>query len=94
MNKRLWIIAGPNGSGKSTLVSKYNKNLLPVSNPDILASRLSPSAPEAVMLQAGRQTLKERSILFSKERSFILETTFSGKAALSTITNAQSKGYK
>ncbi|WP_020592834.1 zeta toxin family protein [Kiloniella laminariae] len=94
MSKRLWIIAGPNGAGKSTLVSKYNLNQLPVSNPDVIAQRLSPSAPEAAMVQAGRQAIKERSLHFTKGNSFILETTFSGKTAISTISNAQSKGYK
>jgi predicted ABC-type ATPase len=40
MSKTLWIVAGPNGAGKSSLVARYNKEGLPVSNPDDIAKEL------------------------------------------------------
>ncbi len=94
MTKRLWIIAGPNGAGKSTLVSRYNKANLFVLNPDDIAQQLSPTAPEKVGISAGRKATQLRKQLLKDGKSFILETTFSGKGALTLIKAAKSQGYK
>lgn len=94
VTKRLWIVAGPNGAGKSTLVHRYNTMALPVSNPDEIARQLDASHPEGKGIEAGRRALNERREFFSAGRSFILETTFSGKGALATIKAAKAHGYK
>lgn len=94
MSKTLWIIAGPNGSGKSTLVRRHNTLGLPVSNPDDIAALLSPQAPEAAALEAGREAVRQRERLFQEGKSFLVETTFSGASPLNLIDKAHACGYK
>lgn len=91
---RLWIVAGPNGAGKSTLVARHNVNQYSISNPDIIAAKLSPQRPEGATLTAGRLALRQRRDFFARSESFILETTFSGKNATRDIQEAKKRGYK
>jgi predicted ABC-type ATPase len=63
--KKIIIIAGPNGAGKTT----FARSFLPAEadcqrfiNADLIAARLSPFAPEAAAIQAGRLMLKERGV--------------------------------
>jgi predicted ABC-type ATPase len=94
MSKTLWIVAGPNGAGKSSLVARYNKEGLPVSNPDDIAKELRPSAPEMAAIQAAKSAIAQRRELFRQGTSFIIETTFSGANALGLIQQAHDNGYK
>ncbi|MEA5414193.1 hypothetical protein [Synechococcus sp. BA-132 BA5] len=62
MTKKVIIIAGPNGAGKTT----FARSFLPQEaqcprfiNADLIAAGLSPFAPEAAALKAGRLILAE-----------------------------------
>jgi predicted ABC-type ATPase len=62
MSKKVIIIAGPNGAGKTT----FARSFLPEEaqcqrfiNADLIAAGLSPFAPEAAALKAGRLMLEE-----------------------------------
>ena len=62
MSKKIIIIAGPNGAGKTT----FARSFLPEEaqcprfiNADLIAAGLSPFAPEAAAIKAGRLMLKE-----------------------------------
>ena len=57
MSKKIIIIAGPNGAGKTT----FARSFLPAEaqcprfiNADLIAAGLSPFAPEAAAIKAGR----------------------------------------
>jgi len=94
MKSKLWIVAGPNGAGKTTLVSKFNRKRIPVINPDDIALQW-PDLPERQKhLRAGRSALLQRRKLFENCQDFIVETTFSGKGALSLLREAQDKRYR
>ena len=95
--KQLWIIAGPNGSGKTTLIKRYIErfvNQVPVVNPDEIAVAINPSAPGSAAMQAGREALKLQNQYLNEGKSFLLETTFSGKRELKILQKAKEKGFK
>jgi len=71
MTKKIIIIAGPNGAGKTT----FARSFLPQEaqcprfiNADLIAAGLSPFAPEAAALKAGRLMLAETAIARVAER--------------------------
>jgi predicted ABC-type ATPase/predicted transcriptional regulator of viral defense system len=94
---RIIIIAGPNGAGKST----FARNYLPHEagcptfvNADLLAAGLSPFAPDAAALRAGRIMLEEIRRHVQDRATFAFETTLSGKAYARMIPGWQSAGYR
>jgi len=95
--KQLWVVAGPNGSGKTTLVQKYIGRFahqVPVVNPDEIAVAINPSAPGSAAMQAGREALKLQNQYLNEGKSFLLETTFSGKRELKILQKAKESGFK
>ena len=94
--KKIVIIAGPNGAGKTTFAREFlpNEAHCPVFiNADLIAAGLSPFAPEAVAIKAGRlmlQTIEEHR---TKGDSFALETTLSGLRYARAIPLWRSAGY-
>ena len=98
MNERptLHVIAGPNGAGKSTMSQDYLPTVgnPPFLNADVIAERLSPGNPDAVLLEAGRQLLAEVDRHVEERRSFCLETTLSGKAYHRLLRRVRAEGYR
>lgn len=94
--KRIIIIAGPNGAGKTT----FSRSFIPAAqamvhfvNADLIASGLSPFAPELEAVQAGKIMLRQIDKLVTLGESFCLETTLSGKGYLRKIPYWLSLGY-
>jgi predicted ABC-type ATPase len=88
MTKKIIIIAGPNGAGKTT----FARSFLPEEaqcprfiNADLIAAGLSPFAPEAAALKAGRLMLAEIDECVRAGESFAFETTLAGLAYLGRI---------
>ena len=88
MTKKIIIIAGPNGAGKTT----FARSFLPQEaqcprfiNADLIAAGLSPFAPEAAALKAGRVMLAEIDDCFRKGESFAFETTLAGLAYVGRV---------
>ena len=64
LSKRIVIIAGPNGAGKTTFAREYlprEVGFPDFFNVDLIASGLSPFAPEDVAFRAGRLMLEENN---------------------------------
>lgn len=62
MTKKIIIIAGPNGAGKTTFARAFlpaEAQCLRFINADLIAAGLSPFAPDAVAIKAGRLMLLE-----------------------------------
>lgn len=81
MSRKIIIIAGPNGAGKTT----FARSFLPEEaqcprfiNADLIAAGLSPFAPEAAAIKAGRLMLEEIDEAVAHGESFAFETTLSG----------------
>jgi len=95
------IIAGPNGAGKSTfydLVVKDDplmKNA-PFINLDNIAKEISEpdENPNDNMLSAGKITYEEVEKHIESRRSFVYETTSSGKVHLRFMDAARKQGFK
>lgn len=95
---QLWIVAGPNGAGKSTLVERYTNFLtrynIAAINPDVIAGEIDPIDPTRAALSAGKEALRRQDAFLSEMRSFLVETTFSGKHELGLMRRASALGYK
>jgi predicted ABC-type ATPase len=96
MTKKIIIIAGPNGAGKTT----FARSFLPQEaqcrrfiNADLIAAGLSPFAPEAAALKAGRLMLAEIDECVRGGESFAFETTLAGHAYLGRIKHWRAAGY-
>ncbi len=96
MSKKVIIIAGPNGAGKTT----FARSFLPEEaqcrrfiNADLIAAGLSPFAPEAAAIKAGRLMLEEMLACERQGESFAFETTLSGHVYLRHIKRWREQGY-
>ncbi len=93
---KIIIIAGPNGAGKTTFAREFLPNeadCLQFVNADLIAAGLSPFAPEAAALQAGRLMLTQIADHLAHRRSFAFETTLSGVAYAHQIPKWRTLGY-
>ena len=96
MSKKIIIIAGPNGAGKTT----FARYFLPEEarcphfiNADLIAAGLSPFAPEAAAIKAGRLMLREMKEYALKGENFAFETTLAGLNYLHHIKQWKNLGY-
>ena len=93
----LYLFAGSNGAGKTTFARAYLRQLEVVPrflNADELARGLSPLAPQAAAVRAGKLLLREIDDCLGKGESFGLESTLSGTAHVRLIRQAKEAGYQ
>ena len=93
----LYIIAGPNGAGKTTASFSLLPEVLHCPNfvnADEIARGLSPFAPEAVALQAGRIMLQRIDELLAQKVDFAIETTLATRSYIQLVRRAQALGYR
>ena len=88
--KVLFILGGPNGSGKTYLYKQLlsNKNL-PFLNQDIISAEQNLST-----LDAGKVLISQMEDMIKREKSFVIESTLSGRSATSLIRKAKENGYR
>ena len=94
--KTLYIISGANGSGKTTFAMTYSqlKNLHFI-NADEIAKEYDPNDLEKYKIKAGKEFFRQLAVyLETKEESFIIETTLSGKYLEKIIHRAKEKGFQ
>jgi len=90
------IISGVNGAGKTTFALKYLReagNCQRFINADLIASGLSPLAPELKQMAASRLFLNEIKLATRRRENFAFETTLSGKGYLNLIHYLQAEGW-
>jgi predicted ABC-type ATPase len=96
MTKRIIIIAGPNGAGKTTFARSFlpqEAQCLRFINADLIAAGLSPFAPEAEAVRAGRLMLEEIADCVRRGENFAFETTLSGLGYRRRIDQWRALGY-
>src|SRR5437868_2882804 len=93
---KIVIIAGPNGAGKTTFARAF----LPQEaqcprfiNADLIAAGLSPFAPQAAVIKAGRLMLQEMAACVMRRESFAFETTMAGQLYRRHIEDWRRSGY-
>jgi predicted ABC-type ATPase len=92
----VYIIAGPNGAGKTTFAKEFLPHFVNCKefiNADLIAQGLSPFAPGAAAIHAGRLVLKQIHDFSERKISFGFETTLSGKTYFSLLKTLRAKGY-
>ena len=92
--KTLYIIAGANGSGKTTFAKSFaHLNNLYFINADEIAKELDSNNISRYKLKAGKIFFKEFNENLKKDKSFVIETTLSGKYLVKYIQKAKKLNF-
>jgi len=92
--KDLIIIAGVNGSGKTTFAKEFLKSFnYEFINADEIAKKLNPENIAKARIVAGKMFLKEIEKSKNYGKSFIIETTLSGKYTERIIRKLKQENY-
>lgn len=93
--KTLYIISGANGSGKTTFAKEFSKlNDLYFINADEIAKELDSENITKYKIKAGKIFFNEFNNRLSLDKSFVIETTLSGKYLIEYIQKAKELHYK
>lgn len=93
----MYVITGPNGAGKTTFASAYLPDFVKCReflNADLIASGLSPFAPDTQIVRAGRLLLERIKELSDRRADFGFETTLSGRSYLKLLADLKANGYQ
>ena len=93
------IFGGPNGSGKSTAYDRFVRAGFDSGeylNPDEIAKSASESGTggSAFDMRVGREVLERTRSLFDAHRSFVRESTLTGREIVRTAERAKTAGYR
>ena len=93
------IFGGPNGSGKSTAYDRFVRAGFDSGeylNPDEIAKSASESGTggSAFDMRAGRDVLERTRSLIDAHRSFVRESTLTGREIVRTAERAKAAGYR
>lgn len=94
---RCIVIAGPNGAGKTTFAKEFlprEAGVVHFVNADLIASGLSPLAPDLAKRTAGRLVLQELDRLADGRKNFAFESTLSGLTYVPRLKNLKLAGYR
>ena len=95
--KQIILIAGPNGAGKTTFAQEFlpkEAETINFINADLIASGLSPFAPDKVAIEASKLLLSRIDECCKHGESFGLESTLSGKSYLRMIPKWRQQEYR
>jgi predicted ABC-type ATPase len=93
----IYLIAGANGVGKTTFAREFlpkEVNCLRFMNADEVARGLSPFAPDAAALRAGRVLITEIQAALKSRDTFGWESTLSGRGHALLLREASDSGYE
>ena len=89
----LIVVGGPNGSGKSTLTRQTAFGEVESIDPDAIARELPRDVAYGVDVAAAREALRRQQAALAASRSFLVETTLSGRGTLRLMKEAGEAGY-
>jgi len=95
--RTIYLIAGPNGVGKTTFAREFlpkEVDCLRFMNADEVARGLSPFAPEAAAIRAGRVLIGEIRSAVKARDSFGWESTLAGRSHALILREARRGGYE
>lgn len=93
---QIFVLSGPNGAGKTTVAAALLRERLRVDqfvNADLIASGLSPFAPDRMAFRAGRLMLQRIHELRRRGESFGFETTLATRSYVRFLSEARAGGY-
>ncbi len=92
--KSFYIVAGANGSGKTTFAINFAKlESVKFINADEIAKEYDPNDIQKHKLKAGKKFFQELESSLRENRSFVIETTLSGKYLIKYIEQARDNGF-
>ncbi len=92
--KILYIVAGANGSGKTTFAKSFaSLNDLYFINADEIAKELDSKDISKYKVKAGKIFFQELELNLKKDKSFVIETTLSGKYLIKYIQKAKKLNF-
>jgi predicted ABC-type ATPase len=84
------VVGGPNGSGKTTVAIEYvSRTGFDYLSADAIALTIAPDHPERVQVEAGRQFIHHVDEYIADGRSFVAESTLSGRTMRNVVKAAQ-----
>lgn len=93
--KTLYIIAGANGSGKTTFALSYTAlNNLHFINADEIAKSYDPNDISRYKVKAGKEFFRQLKLNLDDDKSFMIESTLSGKYLKEVINQAKQKDFQ
>ena len=90
----LVVIAGPNGSGKSTLRRIREFGEVEAIDPDAIARSMPQDVKYGKDVAAAREALKRRDAAIAARRSFLVESTLSGRDVHRLMEKVRSADYR
>lgn len=96
LQPEIFVLGGPNGAGKTTVAGLLLPDSLGVANfvnADFIAQALSPHAPQASAMDAGRNMLHRIRELRERRETFGFETTLASKTFAPFLREARVRGY-
>ncbi len=95
IEKTLYIIAGANGSGKTTFALSYTElNNLHFINADEIAKSYDPNDISKYKVKAGKEFFRQLELNLNENKSFMIESTLSGRYLKDVIIKAKERGFK
>lgn len=95
IEKTLYIIAGANGSGKTTFALSYTElNNLHFINADEIAKSYDPNDISKYKVKAGKEFFRQLELNLNENKSFMIESTLSGRYLKDVIIKAEERGFK
>jgi len=88
------VVAGPNGAGKSTLTNTGRFPNVATIDPDDIARRLDPDAPQEAGPAADREAARQIRRNLDDGRDFAQETTLSSATPLANAHEARKEGFR
>ena len=91
---KLYIVSGANGSGKTTFSKKLTQELgIYFLNADEIAKEIDPNNTTGCEIAADKVFFKRLKNLLNENKSFVIESTLSGKYLEKIISQAKDIGY-
>ncbi len=91
----LYIIAGANGSGKTTFAKEFSKKQnLEFINADEIAKELDKDNLTKYKIKAGKIFFQLLKFNLTLDKSFVIETTLSGKYLIKYIEQAKKSNFR
>lgn len=95
LEKNLYIIAGANGSGKTTFALSYTAlNNIYFINADEIAKSYDPNDISKYKVKAGKEFFRQLEEKLNDNKSFMIESTLSGKYLKDVIIKAKENEFK
>lgn len=94
VSQRAVVVAGPNGAGKTTFAKEYLKDYsYDYLSADEIADEIGPGRLEDLRIQAGRLFFQRVAAQIDQGRSFLVESSLSGRSFQRIIQRLKEAGY-